>query len=694
MGTISRLAWRTDSKRPSMACCSAGYQERSPQGLSRRLGGRRTDALVQPGLVRSPNLGSINLAGAHPSSIGSILLLPAGAHHLPQSVSTAHPNQAVPVVREKSAYSGQAVARLLGLAMQPPDKSEEAPSSRVDLEAKVPSFNVTIAGTTIPLDFIWERVERWILGPAYTVEGIVSSSGRTIILEAWSYEGAAQWRAVSNAEPESDPLRTAIADLADQMKIEYGHYRELTDTRMDQRRYGDAIYFCKRLDKAEQGTGLGLSFLYLGAGWLDEAESTLKDVLEKSKDGHIQSQALLGLAFGRAARGRHSEAIELLRKVGQGREAQVAKLGVAQILSYRKKFTSAQKILRSVCADIEGGLERLLEAEFASLSVRALRSKLDDLDDESRQRLYIDLQDLADSYGTLGRCAEELDDPKQAEQNYGFAAAVLQRRAIFWVPYHRAAANCGIWLKDVARYDKGKYDEAIDANDRQFRDAYDYYRENPRDAAALTNMAWAVAGNVACLAAKVEIAKSELNDEVRQQVIDHAEQAAGLLRSVPEEHWHAVISEAEKHSSAGGEGEVKSRYAIKPLSREQTGEFARLVANLLRVMDPVLASTFISDIARRKQSDEKAQRYFKKLAQTGEDANAAEGLFGLACVHATCERYDQALHYLAQGIEYDEHLKNRAQVNADLKVLRGSEGYREEFVKLVQWDRTSVANAQ
>jgi len=111
-------------------------------------------------------------------------------------------------------------------------------------------------------------------------------------------------------------------------------------------------------------------------------------------------------------------------------------------------------------------------------------------------------------------------------------------------------------------------------------------------------------------------------------------------------------------------------------------------------MDPVLASTFISDIARRKQSDEKAQRYFKKLAQTGEDANAAEGLFGLACVHATCERYDQALHYLAQGIEYDEHLKNRAQVNADLKVLRGSEGYREEFVKLVQWDRTSVANAQ
>jgi hypothetical protein len=405
-------------------------------------------------------------------------------------------------LQEKSAYSGQAVARLLGLAMQPPDKSEEAPSSRVDLEAKVPSFNVTVAGTTIPLDFIWERVERWILGPAHTVEGIVSSSGRTIILEAWSYEGAAQWRAESDAEPESDPLRTAIADLADQMKMEYGHYRELTATRMDQRRYGDAIYFCKRLDKAEQGTGLGLSFLYLSAGWLDEAESTLKDVLEKSTDGHIQSQALLGLAFGRAARGRHSEAIELLRRVGQGREAQVAKLGVAQILSYRKKFRSAQRILRSVCADIEGGLERLLEAEFASLSVRALRSKLDDLDDESRQRLYIDLQDLADSYGTLGRCAEELDDPKQAEQNYGFAAAVLQRRAIFWVPYHRAAADRGIWLKDLARYDKGKYDEAIDANDRQFRDAYDYYRENPRDAAALTNMALAVAGNVACLPLK------------------------------------------------------------------------------------------------------------------------------------------------------------------------------------------------
>jgi hypothetical protein len=85
-------------------------------------------------------------------------------------------------LREKSTYSGQALARLLELAMQPPDKSDEAPPpSHVGLQPKAPSFNVSVAGATISLDFIWGIVERWILGPAYTVEGIVSSSGRTII---------------------------------------------------------------------------------------------------------------------------------------------------------------------------------------------------------------------------------------------------------------------------------------------------------------------------------------------------------------------------------------------------------------------------------------------------------------------------------------------------------------------------------
>jgi tetratricopeptide (TPR) repeat protein len=598
-------------------------------------------------------------------------------------------------LREKSAYSGKALARLLKLTIQPPDKSEEAPPSRVELEAKVPAFNVSVAGATIPLDFIWGTVMRWILGPAYTVEGIVSNSGRTIILEAWSYECAVQWRAESSAEPESDPLRTAIADLADQMKVAFGHYRELRDTCTTQRRYGEAIYVAEQLNKVEQGTGIRLAYLYLSAGRLDKAETTLNDAQERSKDVQVRSQASLGLAFGRSARGRHSEAIALLKKIRQGLEAQTAKLVVARVLSYRKKFRSAQKILQSLATDIEGRLESLLKAELLALSVGALRLKRYDLDEEEQLRLYADLVDLAQSYGRLGRCAEELDDRELAKRSYDLAAEVSTRRALLWVPYHVVAADLSTWLKDLARYDQGRYDKAIDANDRQFRDAYDYYRENPRDAAALTNMAWAVAGNVACLAAEVEIAKGELDDvEVRQQVIEHAEEAAGLLQSIPEEQWQAVMSEAEKHSKAGGEREVKSRHAIKPLSKEQTGELVQLVANLRRIRGPVSDTALISAIARRKQSDEKAQRYFKKLAQTGDDANMAEALFGLACVHATCERYDEALDHLKEAIEYIENIKNIARIAADLKVLREDERYRGTFEKLVQWDRTPVANAQ
>jgi|EndMetStandDraft_8_1072994.scaffolds.fasta_scaffold24211_3 tetratricopeptide (TPR) repeat protein len=598
-------------------------------------------------------------------------------------------------LREKSTYSGHALARLLEQAMRAPDKSKEAPPSQVGLEPKAPSFNVSVAGATISLDFIWGIVERWILGPAYTVEGIVSNSGRTIVLEAWSYERAVQWRAVSSAEPESDPLRTAIADLAEKMKVAFGHYRELRDTYTTQRRYGNAIFVAEQLNKAEQGTGITLAHLYLSAGQLDQAETALKDAREKSKDVQVLSGALLGLAFVRSAKGRHSEAIARLKKVRQGREAQTAKSFVARVLYYRKKFRSAQKILESLATDIEGSLERLLKTEVLALSVGALRLKRDDLDEEEQNRLYVDLTDLALSYGTLGRCAEELGDRELAKRSYGLAAEVSMRRAHLWVPYHAVASDLGIWLKDLARCDPGRYDEAIDANDWQFRDAYDYYRENPLDAGALTNMAWAVAGKVACLAAKVAIKKGELDDvEVPQQVIEHAEEAAGLLQFVPEEQWQAVTLEAEKHSKAGGEREVKSRHAIKPLSKEQTGEFAQLVANLLRVKDPVSATALIIAIARRKQSDEKAQRYFKKLAQTGDDANTAEAFFGLACVHATCERYDEALDHLKQAIGYIEDIKNRAWIAADLKVLREDERYREKFAKLVKWDRTPVSNAQ
>jgi tetratricopeptide (TPR) repeat protein len=479
------------------------------------------------------------------------------------------------------------------------------------------------------------------------------------------------------------------------MKMAFGHYRELRDTYTTQRRYGAAIFVAEQLNKAEQGTGIRLAYLYLSAGRWDQAETTFNDAQEKSKDVQVRSQALLGLAFGRSARGRHSEAIALLKKVRQGLEAQTARLWVARALHCRKKFRSAQKILQSLATDIEGRLERLLKVEFRALSAGALRLKRDDLDEEEQLRLYFDLADLAQSYGGLGRCAEELGDRERAKQSYDSAVAVSRRRADLWVPYHAVAADLGTWLKDLARYDQGRYDEAVDANDRQFRDAYDYYRRNSQDAAALTSMAWAIAKDVACLAAKVEIAKRDLDDvKVRRQVIEHAEEAAGLLQSIPEEQWQAVTSEAEKHSKAGGEREVKSRHAIKPLSKEQTGELAQLMANLLRGMDAVSATELIIAIARRKQSDEKAQRYFKKLAQTEDDANMAEAFLGLACVHATCERYDEALNHLKQAIGYIEDIRNIARIAAGLKVLREDERYREKFAKLVQWDRTPVANAQ
>jgi hypothetical protein len=178
-------------------------------------------------------------------------------------------------------------------------------------------------------------------------------------------------------------------------------------------------------------------------------------------------------------------------------------LEAARVLSYRKKFRGAKKLLQSLSTDIECRLEHLLKAKLRALSVEALRSKRDNLDEGDQVQLYIDLGDLADLHGNLGRCAEELDEPEQAQLGYRFAAAVLVQRSSLWIPYHLTAANIGIWLEDLARYNPDMYDIAIDANNRQFQDAYDYYRENPKDCSALMNMAWAVAGNVSCLAGKL-----------------------------------------------------------------------------------------------------------------------------------------------------------------------------------------------
>jgi hypothetical protein len=144
-------------------------------------------------------------------------------------------------LREKSTYNGQAIARLLELEMQPPDKSKEAPS-RVGSEPKVPSVNVSLAGTTIPLDFIWGRIDRWISGPIYTIEGIISESDRAITIDAWSTERAVHWRARSSPDLDCDPWRSAIVDLADQVRDSFGHYQELRDKRVDKSRYQESIY--------------------------------------------------------------------------------------------------------------------------------------------------------------------------------------------------------------------------------------------------------------------------------------------------------------------------------------------------------------------------------------------------------------------------------------------------------------------
>ena len=170
---------------------------------------------------------------------------------------------------DKTNYNTSALARMLELEMQPAVPSKEA-RSRVGTQPDVLPIKISLAGATVPLDFIWKRIDQWILGPIYVIEGIISESHDGITIEAWCTERSYRWRANSSSYPKSDPLKTAILSLADQIKASFGHNQDLATNYEAQHRYGSAIYYCQKLDRDEQGTTL--AYLYLNAGRVDEAE--------------------------------------------------------------------------------------------------------------------------------------------------------------------------------------------------------------------------------------------------------------------------------------------------------------------------------------------------------------------------------------------------------------------------------------
>src|SRR5262249_34120121 len=156
------------------------------------------------------------------------------------------------------------------------------------------------------------------------------------------------------------------------------------------------------------------------------------------------------------------------------------------------------------------------------------------------------------------------------------------------------------------------------------------------DLSALMGMAWAKAGDLGCYVKKLELATELDSADDRQQVLMVSEQLAQLI---PREQWQAVMAQASKRANLAGEqGEEMIRTEF--LNNEQTKQ----AINLVKVLDLRRVLDVMDLIQDRNQSDKFAKQYFTQLARIADSATIkAEGRFGLACVHAICGRYSEAL---------------------------------------------------
>lgn len=520
-----------------------------------------------------------------------------------------------------------------------------------------------------------------MLGPIFTIEGIVSENDGEVTIDAWSNEPGFRWQAKSCKHPESNPLRTALHSLADQMRESFGHYQELTDKFEAQHRYETAIYYCQQLDKAEQGATLG--YLYLNAGQLADAESSFR-ALENDEKEEVRMEGLLGLGLVSAARGEHLEAISLLLKVRGDLETR-ARLDEATVLCYRCDFRAAREHLEKLAPVIEDSLRTLLGVERFGLAPAILLSQIRNLIEEQWVKVHNWLWNIADLYGSLGRCLHELGEPEQSKQNYWLAIEVLHQLSLITEPYHQIALTLGVRLEDLSEHDEAMlyYDDCLE-------DATDKYREDPDDVYALTNIAWAIAGNLGCLVKNLEHALARFEDsEAGQRVLEDAEQIAHLLQDVPKEWWQAVVVQAviqSRRNVEQGEGIVEP---IGPLSTEDVNELLWVLQDVGRVtggLELQVLLRLVGWIIDRNQNDQLAQEYFRQLEQKTEMCHQAEACFGLACVHAIHHRYEMALDYLELAISYAPELKNRARLDEDLRSLHDLEG----FWKLVQWSGSPI----
>jgi hypothetical protein len=217
-------------------------------------------------------------------------------------------------------------------------------------------------------------------------------------------------------------------------------------------------------------------------------------------------------------------------------------------------------------------------------------------------------------------------------------------------------------------------------------EAQKHYQEDPQDIYALTNMAWAATGNLACAMKKtIYDPLSNLDDiDVQQQVDNDARQLSSLLIKIPEDQWYSIVIAALEYPRGKSKTDKILFEPVDELSSNEIEPIATLLkrmSELTQIPDTQHIMEFVILITKGHQAEILARQYFQILMYQRDRCHRAEAYFGLACIEVIISNYEIAMVYLMYAFTELPELRNRARLDEDLRVLRN----REDFQGLVAW---------
>ncbi len=497
------------------------------------------------------------------------------------------------------------------------------------------NIDVSIAGTRIPLSFVWRWARNIIYGNPVIIDCLVSrSENGTLLAEGWATNDDNQFAGWSSNQKGADPIRTAIRRLAEDIRSAYPRYQPaLLNQYLSEERYTDARALLDRISRADtkEKTSLELAD--------DEWKETL---------GWIQYGV-----------GDYEGALEIFNRLGQ-EDTVIARI---ECLINMFRYEDALELIASAKSGITD-YERLLRR------ARTLRM-IGDL--ESATRCFYDcienaLQEISDNgddpddrdpYWTIvyaNQYAAECMLPmgRQTERIVFLDGQLASSRALQKLDRSTQAISYEAWaLQDLEQYEEAKQIYQF-CETRCLEDSLD----RPDDVEYMINHAWAIAGLAKALH------------------LDTLSKLAGLAIGDDElENLSATLWQLGEHldkRSTADRARRIQRIVRDELDFSETNDFEDdVVKDVERLRaDPQTLKEILEMSAERFQTTMAAFDAFSALTVRESRTHVAEGHYGMACIWAIFEKWSDSEDELIRATSLDPAIIERACWDHDLIEFR------------------------